>query len=146
MHKERTLALLLCLLPAIAGAEVYQWTDENGRTHFGDRPPQSQSSKSVSVNTSEPVGTNRERQEKLNQFLDERREAREAKREERHQAKTEAAKQAKRCKKLSGYLKHQESVSRFYRIKENGEREFLNEEKAQDLRERNRARFERECG
>ncbi|PAV24692.1 uncharacterized protein DUF4124 [Tamilnaduibacter salinus] len=146
MRKETILALTLCLFPTLAAAEVYQWTDENGRTHFGDRPPQSQSSKSVSINTAEPVGTDRDRQEKLNQFLEERREAREAEREERRQAEAEAAKQAKRCKKLSGYIKHQKSVSRFYRITENGEREYLSEEKAQALRERNRARYEKECG
>lgn len=33
-------ALLLCaLLPALGHAEIYQWKDENGRTHFGEDVP-----------------------------------------------------------------------------------------------------------
>ena len=33
------LALLSALLPAVADAQVYRWTDENGRVHYGDKPP-----------------------------------------------------------------------------------------------------------
>lgn len=29
---------LLLFFSGIASAEVYKWTDENGRVHFGDRP------------------------------------------------------------------------------------------------------------
>lgn len=33
--------LLLCtLLPALAHAEIYQWKDEQGRTHFGEVVPE----------------------------------------------------------------------------------------------------------
>ena len=31
--------MLLMLLPTMAAAGIYSWTDENGRVHFGDRPP-----------------------------------------------------------------------------------------------------------
>lgn len=34
----KTLCLILALLPLLASAEVYKWTDENGNVHFGDRP------------------------------------------------------------------------------------------------------------
>lgn len=34
-----TLLLLASGLSAPAGAEVYQWRDDTGRLHFGDRPP-----------------------------------------------------------------------------------------------------------
>ena len=36
---KRLFFILLMLLPVIASAGVYSWTDENGKTHFGDRPP-----------------------------------------------------------------------------------------------------------
>ena len=26
-------------LPVVSMAEVYRWVDENGKVHFGDRPP-----------------------------------------------------------------------------------------------------------
>lgn len=31
--------LLLLILPALAGAEIYRWVDEDGDVHYGDRPP-----------------------------------------------------------------------------------------------------------
>lgn len=40
---SRSLLLCLFLLPALpspAGAEVYRWTDAEGKVHFGDRKPE----------------------------------------------------------------------------------------------------------
>ena len=30
--------LIAALLPTLATAEIYRWTDEQGRVHFGQRP------------------------------------------------------------------------------------------------------------
>lgn len=32
----------------MAKAEIYQWTDEHGQLHFGDRPPQDRQSSNIS--------------------------------------------------------------------------------------------------
>lgn len=34
----RFLLALIAILPLICSAEIYKWTDENGRVHFGDKP------------------------------------------------------------------------------------------------------------
>ena len=34
----RQLWLVILLLPSLALAEVYRWTDANGRVHFGETP------------------------------------------------------------------------------------------------------------
>ncbi|UZE94809.1 DUF4124 domain-containing protein [Alkalimarinus alittae] len=39
---------LLLLLSTHVLSEVYQWTDQNGRIHFGDRPPEKTASKNIS--------------------------------------------------------------------------------------------------
>lgn len=31
--------ILLLMLPAAVSAGIFSWTDENGKVHFGDRPP-----------------------------------------------------------------------------------------------------------
>ena len=36
---QRGLIFFCCLLAQAASAQVYQWTDANGRVRFGDRPP-----------------------------------------------------------------------------------------------------------
>ena len=44
------LLLALVILPfASALAEIYQWTDAQGQTHFGDRPPASSKAKKVQI-------------------------------------------------------------------------------------------------
>jgi len=41
--------LLCCVLAAGARADVYRWTDAQGRVHFGDRPPAGAASEPVEV-------------------------------------------------------------------------------------------------
>ena len=40
-------AALLLALPAIASGQVYRWTDEAGRVHYGDKPPADRKAKAV---------------------------------------------------------------------------------------------------
>ena len=35
---KKTFLFLFLTLPVIASAEIYKWTDENGRVHFSDKP------------------------------------------------------------------------------------------------------------
>lgn len=49
-HILPKLALALALVVSgQASAKLYQWTDENGRVHFGDRPPAEQEASAISV-------------------------------------------------------------------------------------------------
>ena len=43
----RLLALLLALAVPIASAQVYKWVDENGRVHYGEKPPAGSKSSAV---------------------------------------------------------------------------------------------------
>jgi len=43
------LAILLLALSLTASAQVYKWTDENGRTVFGQRPPPTANSEHVEI-------------------------------------------------------------------------------------------------
>jgi len=46
--KCTTIALLLCL-PLSASAEIFKWTDANGKVHFGDDPPSETKPQEVQV-------------------------------------------------------------------------------------------------
>lgn len=47
-----TLLLLIPLLTTLpAAADIYQWTDENGKVHYSDKPPRNQPSQNVSHTT-----------------------------------------------------------------------------------------------
>jgi len=43
------LAIILLLASLPASAQVYKWTDENGRTVFGERPPPTSNSEHVPI-------------------------------------------------------------------------------------------------
>lgn len=52
----RKLALLLTILCCAANAqEVYKWTDENGKVHFGDRSAAPADSKKITVKVQPPT-------------------------------------------------------------------------------------------
>ncbi|WP_211224933.1 DUF4124 domain-containing protein [Neptunomonas japonica] len=48
-------ALLICLMPLLASAEIYRWTDENGKIHYSDKaPPGVKVEKKTYVNVATP--------------------------------------------------------------------------------------------
>ena len=67
------LLLLLCLLiTPITQAGTYRWVDENGQTHFGDRPPANAASDEVELKAPAPSSDAdaRARKERMNEFLE----------------------------------------------------------------------------
>jgi glutaredoxin len=47
---------LLLLLVTTAGGQVYKWTDENGKIHFGDRPPVEAATEQVEIKENTVAG------------------------------------------------------------------------------------------
>lgn len=47
----RNVAVVLCLLPLPAQAEIYQWVDAEGRVHFSDAAPEGHESETITPNT-----------------------------------------------------------------------------------------------
>ncbi|WP_390889750.1 DUF4124 domain-containing protein, partial [Leclercia adecarboxylata] len=39
VRNMRALLLTAVLVPMLASAQIYRWTDAEGRVHFGQRPP-----------------------------------------------------------------------------------------------------------
>ena len=50
----RYLTLALCLLALPAAAELYKWTDENGKVHYSDQPPPASVKKSETIKAPKP--------------------------------------------------------------------------------------------
>jgi hypothetical protein len=50
----RTFLLVLALAPVVASAEIYKWTDAQGRTHYSSTPPAKTKADKVEV-TPQPV-------------------------------------------------------------------------------------------
>ena len=60
---QRIACLLLCFLSLTTQAEIYQWKDANGKTHFSDQKPEHQQAETVELKTNSysPAGVGIER-------------------------------------------------------------------------------------
>ncbi|MBL3556016.1 MULTISPECIES: DUF4124 domain-containing protein [Marinobacter] len=142
------LLILLCwLVTLVAQAGTYRWVDENGQTHFGDRPPVNTVADEVLLKAAAPTSDQaaRERKQRVNEFLEQS----ERERAERNRAEAEqeatTAKHEARCQALRARLKFLKSVSGIYRLNDEGERVFVDDQENERLRREFRARVQSEC-
>lgn len=99
--------LLLALLPLIALAEGYRWTDENGNVHFSDQPPRGQDQDKadpVELKNPDPIGQG-EGVERTRQEMEEmRRERQKRERKARRDQKRQEQQRLQKCQSQSRRL------------------------------------------
>jgi uncharacterized protein DUF4124 len=147
----RIFLAFLVFFSASLNAEIYRWVDDQGRTHFGDRPSPQATAKRLSTgaNPAEPVGASRsveQRQEGIQKFLDQRQRERDSLQAAKAKAEEKQAKLASHCRELRARLIHMDRISTFYDLNEQGEQVFVSEAENRKLRERFRAKVEATCG
>ncbi|HEY9380892.1 MAG TPA: DUF4124 domain-containing protein [Burkholderiales bacterium] len=167
----RVALLLLCCIALPASAQLYKWTDANGRTQYSDRPPMHQQAKKISrsgvdmpvpapaANADEASKTEGDTHagtesaapsapqtiaEKEQAFRKRRMEAEEARQK---QAKLDEEKRAKdeSCQRTRNYLKSVEGGRRIARTNDKGETEILDEKQIQQEAERARSDLSTHC-
>ncbi|MGP4843457.1 DUF4124 domain-containing protein [Marinobacter sp. 1Y8] len=141
---------MICLLPLQVSAGVYQWKDAQGRVHFGDRPPEDVGAKPMQIKPPTHLNSDNEaageRQREIDSFFKRRQKERLA--DEKAQEKADQREKAREenCRKMLSQLRHNERVSVFYELNEQGERVFLDEATGNRHREAFRQRYQKECG
>ena len=143
-----SLAALLLFCAGVQ-AEVYPWTDENGKVHFGDRPPVNTEAESLEMPEVTPSETpevsaqeRRERQRRLVEALEEERMEKER---EKLKAKKQQQKQEAYCRRLLAQVKDSERINRYYRYDEKGERVYVSDNEADSYRARLKATYSEKC-
>ena len=126
----RHLLLIAALLPTLATAEIYRWTDEQGRVHFGQRPVAGAETVQVRPQVIERDQHTRER-------------------EEQQQAAATAAAQreerASECRDLRRHLAQMPEGFRYYREGAGGERIYYSDEETDTARRQLRERIAQRC-
>lgn len=137
--------LLLCLLlvPGLAAAEIYRWTDANGQVHFDQRPAASGAEQiEVKPQVVERDQLTREREERTSRFY-------QARREEQAQASAAAAQQqAEReaeCRKLRSTLADIAEGPTYYQVAADGQRNYLSDKELDTARRQLRDRVSERC-
>lgn len=125
----RALALLAALASADALAEVYRWTDADGRVHFSDRPPERAGAAARKLELPESstsidpeLEAYRQRTRKLLEVWGEERRI---ETEARSTALAEAERRAEQCERLRTKLARTRSARYVYRSGRDGEREIF---------------------
>lgn len=120
----------------LAHAEVYRWTDENGKVHYSDSPPKNIAHEDISEKVRpinyEQSGEEREKLGKI--FAPETPEEKQLKQQQQQAQRQQAAKQEQKCneaRRLYNIVKDE----RFYMIDEDGKSYDISKEEAKQRRE-----------
>ncbi|WP_061237743.1 DUF4124 domain-containing protein [Ectopseudomonas composti] len=134
--------LIAALLPSLAAAEIYRWTDEQGQVHFGQRPVAGAETVQVKPQVVERDQHTREREARSQRFYD-------ARREEQQEAAAAATAQreerANECRDLRRRLAQIPEGFSYYRTDANGERIYYSDEETDTARRQLRERIAQRC-
>ncbi len=145
--KMTQVMLLCCLFPLPVFGGVYKWVDAEGRTHFGDRPPEQVSAQPVAVEPP-PISQDaavEDRQQRMTNFVEQSQQERTERQAAAAKAEQHAKERARKCRRLQARVKFNESISTFYRVNDQGEREYYSDAEAQKIRERYKSTAEQAC-
>jgi|GEM_PF-837305 len=141
----------LLTVPAypLAAAQVYKWVDSKGRTHFGDKPPESDTSvtrietpQSSSSAMAPDAGERRRKQQKLlNAFSSERKEREDKRRKERQ----EKIVLKRKCAATRHNLALLQRANLLYRKDKDGNRQYTSDTQRSQLIERLKTSLRTHC-
>jgi hypothetical protein len=135
------------LLTAVAAtAEIYRWTDENGRVHFSDKPPRDQQAEKIGDKT-RPVNvdTSRAEREKLNKlFAPETPEEQQLRRQREARLAAQAEKRRVECENARRELRFF-TEERFYWVDEQGRTSNASEQERQQVIDRLSQAIQQHC-
>jgi hypothetical protein len=134
-------ALLLALAIPAAWAQVFKWVDENGRVHYGEKPPPGAKANAVKPPADAP-NTPAQPQDLQSQELEFRGRQIKKREDEARQAQEEANRQAY-CNNAKERLANAEQAVLYRR--EKGERVFLSDAEQKAEIENRRAAVTRYC-
>jgi len=131
------LLLVVLMVTASASAGIYRWVDEDGKVHFGERPPADASnSDEVVIRNQAPVPepANADRKQQRERYLEQRQREKNERKEKAAKKRREKKQREKRCvyarNKLAEYQEH----GVLYERLPNNERRYLSkQEREQEI-------------
>jgi hypothetical protein len=136
------LILCLLLLPTLASAEIYRWTDEQGRVHFGQRPAAGAQAQQIRPQVVERDEQTREREERIARFY----EARQAEQEQvRARASEFRAERNTQCERLRQALSDIAPGQRYYQTMIDGSRHYYSDVELDTARQQLRNQLSEHC-
>ena len=138
----RPFLLCILLLPCIASAEIYRWTDANGQVHFGEAPRAGAVQVEVKAPALQQDAAAAERQQRSERFFQARREEQQQNSEK---AQQQQAKTAQECQQLREQYAELAHGGTFYKVDAQGERQYYDEAQLDSARSRLKASLAQRC-
>jgi hypothetical protein len=131
MQTRKLLLLLLVWTTSASAAGVYKWVDEQGRVHYGERPPARAQAQEIEVRQAPPPlpaedeAARRDNQQRLLRAFEEEREQKKA---QKQKSQEEEAKRERQCAVARDRVRRYETVARVYDLDNQGNRRILSDE------------------
>lgn len=154
MNNKHLASILLFLFTLPAHSEIFKWVDEQGNTHFSDKPVDEQSSTQVSVaepETRKPESNNsvqdqEDRDERRRRLADAMQEDRLKKKGEKEKVRAQQEEQNKQCIYAKDRLRRLEDSHYLYNLDKDGNRVIVSDEQRQTNIDKFRAEIKKHCG
>jgi hypothetical protein len=144
MKRLAILALGLALAP-LAGAQLYKYTDKDGKTVYTDQPPPTADSKAIRIQPSAGPAPAPAAAAKSPQDVQKARDADKDKaKKAEDEAKNAAAKQAN-CNVAKQQYQHYQDGGKIYQYNAAGERELMSDEQIDAARARSKRELDEAC-
>lgn len=138
----RSLLILLVLASTPTLAEIYRWTDAEGRVHFGQRPPAQAERIEVRPQVVERDQQTREREARSERFFQARRD--EQAQQQQRSAEQDAERQ-QRCAALKARMARLASGGTFFSADESGSRRYYSDAEVDAARRELRTQVDQHC-
>jgi hypothetical protein len=136
----------MAVLQARLAAGVYRWLGEDGKVHYGDKPPSTEESTPVEIESAPaPPPDDGERRVKTQRLLDALESEREREKHEAAQARAEKARQQGNCQSARRQLGLCQRANSIFRPGPEGERIYLSDEERGQALARARALIREWC-
>ncbi len=137
---------LMALAHQGLSAGVYRWVDDQGKVHYGDRPPSKDKAKSIEVESAPaPEPDDGERRAKTRRLLDAMESERNREKEQAAQDKAEKARRERNCEVARRHVTLYQRANKISRVGADGERTYLSDEERDQALTHARSLVDRWC-
>lgn len=144
MKRLVVLTLALALAP-LAGAQLYKYTDKDGKTVYTDQPPPNADSKAIRVQPAAPAAAPSKSYLERDKELQKGRDAGKEKSKKAEDAAKNAAAKEANCNVAKQQYQHYQDGGRIYKYNAAGERELMSDDDIEAARARSKRELDEAC-
>lgn len=137
---------LMALAHQGVSAGVYRWVDDEGKVHYGDRPPGKDKATPIELESAPaPAPDDDERRAKTRRLLDAMESKRDRENEQAAQAKADKARRERNCEIARRHVTLYQRANQISRVGADGERTYLSDEERDQALTHARSLVDRWC-